>query len=301
VAPIRQLLLTNFKAFERYTVTFPRSGAFLVGPNNAGKSTVLAAMRAAANMIRLAARRRATDTRMIDGTIRYGHIFTGDQVGLVDENLQHEFTQAETRLQLDFGRDQSIEAVWPPTFRQDGGFFFVRDSDVVLRQPADVRKVFPAIGMVPVLSPLDQEEDLLTPKYVRASFETRLASRHFRNQLRVLEFDGDLSDFRGFVEEWLPEIRLESLSSPATGASEPAIDLYYSEPHGRVDREIFWVGDGMQIWLQVLLHVFRHKEADVILLDEPDVFLHADLQRRLVRLLEEQSAFGECPRDLCDA
>jgi predicted ATP-dependent endonuclease of OLD family len=46
----------------------------------------------------------------------------------------------------------------------------------------------------------------------------------------------------------------------------------------------------MQIWLQLLLHVFRLRARDIIVLDEPDVFLHSDLQRRLVNLLENVEA-----------
>jgi predicted ATP-dependent endonuclease of OLD family len=57
-----------------------------------------------------------------------------------------------------------------------------------------------------------------------------------------------------------------------------------------IDKEVFWAGDGLQIWLQLLLHIFRLQKADVIVLDEPDVFLHPDLQRRLVRLLESVDA-----------
>ena len=46
----------------------------------------------------------------------------------------------------------------------------------------------------------------------------------------------------------------------------------------------------MQIWLQLLLHLFRQRDADVVVLDEPDVFLHSDLQRRLLQLLESLPA-----------
>jgi predicted ATP-dependent endonuclease of OLD family len=50
---IRRVELTNFKAFERLTVHI-RDDAFLVGPNNAGKSTLIAAVKASAHMLRYA-------------------------------------------------------------------------------------------------------------------------------------------------------------------------------------------------------------------------------------------------------
>ena len=50
---IRSLSLKNFKAFETFRVSF-NGDAYLVGPNNAGKSTVIAALRSVANMVRMA-------------------------------------------------------------------------------------------------------------------------------------------------------------------------------------------------------------------------------------------------------
>jgi predicted ATP-dependent endonuclease of OLD family len=68
------------------------------------------------------------------------------------------------------------------------------------------------------------------------------------------------------------------------------LDLFYTEPGRRSEKEIVWAGDGIQIWLQLLLHVFRNRHVDVLILDEPDVFLHPDLQRRLVKLLDDLPA-----------
>lgn len=288
---IKKLTLTNFKAFGRYSLTFGDT-AFLVGPNNSGKSTIIAALRACASMLRMAARTRATDEQRIDGITRTGHFFSSQPIGLQSENLPHEFHEVETRLRLDLARDLTLEAVWPPD-DSSGGFFCLREEGFALTRPADVRRLTPVIGLVPVLAPVSHTEDYLTPKHIQSNLDTRLSSTHFRNQLRLLQEEvghlGDpasgFDDFVAFSRDWLSELQLQDLRVNGAGG----LDLYYSEPNSRVPKEIFWAGDGLQIWLQLLLHVFRHRHADVVVLDEPDVFLHADLQRRLVDLLDSLS------------
>jgi len=49
VGRIAEIQLQNFKAFERFRARFT-DDAFIVGPNNAGKSTLIAALRTAAHM-----------------------------------------------------------------------------------------------------------------------------------------------------------------------------------------------------------------------------------------------------------
>lgn len=67
--------------------------------------------------------------------------------------------------------------------------------------------------------------------------------------------------------------------------------MYYRERGSPREREIFWAGDGYQVWFQILLHLWRVWDtADAVILDEPDSYLHADLQRRLVRMLEAMPA-----------
>jgi ABC-type multidrug transport system ATPase subunit len=287
---LRRIELTNFKAFERFTVHL-RGDAFLVGPNNAGKSTLIAALRAGGNMLRIANRLRATDSEEVDGSIRQGHRFTAEQIGLVQENLRHEFHQIETRMRLVFDGSAELIAVWAAG-DDSGGFFFVRHEDVTLRKPADVRRAFPNVGLIPVLSPIEHEEQPLSDSHIQANLDSRLASRHFRNQLYRLQFAQDAEDryeaFRVFAEPWLADMSLAGIQLSTVGGA--SLDLIYHEFGSNKPKEAFWLGDGMQIWLQLLLHVFRLRNADVIVLDEPDVFLHADLQRRLVDLLESIKA-----------
>lgn len=45
------------------------------------------------------------------------------------------------------------------------------------------------------------------------------------------------------------------------------------------------MGHGLQMWLQTAWFLTRNQNASTLILDEPDVYLHADLQRKLVRML----------------
>ena len=45
------------------------------------------------------------------------------------------------------------------------------------------------------------------------------------------------------------------------------------------------MGHGLQIWLQAIWFLVRSDRLQTLILDEPDVYLHADLQRRLIKHL----------------
>jgi predicted ATP-dependent endonuclease of OLD family len=49
--------------------------------------------------------------------------------------------------------------------------------------------------------------------------------------------------------------------------------------------EVAWMGHGLQMWLQTMWFLARAKDSATIILDEPDVYMHADLQRKLIRLI----------------
>ena len=103
----------------------------------------------------------------------------GTKVGLVHENLRHEFRQVDTQLRFTFDGGGELVATWTVgTIRAE---FFVRNKDVTLRQPKAVRMAFPDVGLVPVLSPIDHDEEPLSDKHIHANIDGRLASRHFEN------------------------------------------------------------------------------------------------------------------------
>jgi predicted ATPase len=54
---------------------------------------------------------------------------------------------------------------------------------------------------------------------------------------------------------------------------------------GAFTGELSAMGHGLQMWLQMLWFLARSRSVATVVLDEPDVYMHADLQRRLIRFL----------------
>ena len=289
---IQKLDLWNFKAFERFTMTLG-ANAFLVGPNNAGKSTLIATVRVAAGMLEHASRRKPTGHRAHGHRRVTTHSLRADQYGLVTENLRHQFRSGESAVSLRTDTDLILTGVWPSDDDDlPKPFFYLRRPDErSVSQPKGVRELTGQIGIIPGLYPMNHTETVLEEKYVRSNFQGRRSSQHARNQLLLIRRADEFEAFNEFVTLWLPEI--EELSVTRRPGKEPGdqeIDVFVRERGDRTPKELFWVGDGMQIFVQILTHLWRLRSADVVILDEPDLYLHADLQRRLVRLLDSTTA-----------
>ena len=203
-----------------------------------------------------------------------------------DENLRHEFRQESTGLVVEFRSKASLRVVWPV---EDPAFFYIdRLPGLNVRDASTVRACVPSLGVVPTLLPVEETEEVLNAHYVWESVGTRRTSRHFRNQLYHIDAESNerLTSFVEFAISNTPEITRISLRSVfLPGAHE--LDLYLTEAATNKEKEIFWLGDGLQIWLQVLLHIWLNQDVETLILDEPDVFLHPDLQRRLVSILDD--------------
>lgn len=215
-----------------------------------------------------------------------GHPLRTDSVGFIRENLRHEFEERLTRLTLTFTSKAELHLVWPVSGEP---FFWVEHPrGLQVTTASKAKAVLEPISLVPTLSPLEHGEKKLSENTLRGDVETRLFSRHFRNHVAAIreESQDRYSELISFLLGRTPE--LASLDLVASRVDDEIwLDLFYRDQGSRTERELFWAGDGLQIWIQILFHLWRTRDSHVVVLDEPDVFLHPDLQRRLSRELEE--------------
>ena len=80
---------------------------------------------------------------------------------------------------------------------------------------------------------------------------------------------------------------------PGMDIERPEVDTSHGPPllrmfcpEERIPREIFWAGFGFQVWCQMLTYIVRGRSASMLVIDEPDIYLHSDLQRQLLSLLK---------------
>jgi energy-coupling factor transporter ATP-binding protein EcfA2 len=285
---LKQLHLVNFRAFKDFTLTFG-TGAFLVGPNNAGKSTLLTALRTADVLLRHAYRRKPEGSAIDRGlSVICYPVLLRDFPALRD-SLRFEFGSAETRLELEWKSGARLTVVWPE--EEDGAndrdpfFYLTQASGYIVHNPAQAKSAFPPLGVIPILGPVEHSEKLLDGEYVRQNVTGRLSSRHFRNQLRQLQSADELEEFLEWARPWLGDLSFDRLGQHFSNDGY-IVEAFFFESGSRVPKEIVWAGDGVQVWLQLLYHVYRVRDYDAIILDEPEVYLHPDLQRHLVLLLE---------------
>src|SRR5258708_2718782 len=118
---IDRVRLVRYKGFEDFDLKIGRQ-AVLVGPNNAGKTTLIQSLRLASSLLWFARRRIARDAFQDDVLESYPRNVVGHQLASVgrrelswykDENLRHEFRQQSTGLMVTFNTQASLRVVWP--------------------------------------------------------------------------------------------------------------------------------------------------------------------------------------------
>ena len=277
---LSELHLKNYRGFSDHILKF-KDINLVVGKNNAGKSTITEAIRllsiVTARYKNLRFSGPPHDLHVPRQSPGVSPSLRGLDVDLL--YVCHKYGEPPAIIEGTFSTRERISIYLSS---EGHAFAVIRDRNGrIAKSQSDVRRInLPPLNVLPQIGPILPEEKLLTEEYVRGNIWSALAPLHFRNQLYRLNKHFD--DFRELAQDTWPHLRVRDLELQRT-ESGVVLTLYVQD--GPFVAEIGSMGHGLQIWLQTIWFLSRIRPGDTIILDEPDVYLHADLQRRLIRHL----------------
>jgi energy-coupling factor transporter ATP-binding protein EcfA2 len=136
---------------------------------------------------------------------------------------------------------------------------------------------------MPQIAPVSRNEVVLTEDYIKSAISSSLAPLHFRNQLKVLK--EHVAIFKEMAENTWPGLQIRELDY-GRGYLGDSIQLSIRDED--FVAELSLMGHGLQMWLQTMWFLARSSQSATVILDEPDVYMHPDLQRRLIRYIKNR-------------
>lgn len=250
----------------------------MVGPNNAGKSTIIGAFKILSEGIKRARNKKPELLHFKNGGV-YGYVVPLDNIPVAAENILTNYdTREPAEIKFSLSTGNSFELIFPEDnlcyLQCNAGFKKITSSN-------DFKNSFKVkIGFVPILGPIEHEEPLYQEVAAKNALLSHKASRNFRNIWH--HYPEDFEKFQQVVTSTWPGMEIQK---PEFESDDPKHTLHMFCTEDRITRELYWTGFGFQVWCQMLTFIIKSQDASLLLIDEPDIYLHSDLQRQLVDLL----------------
>lgn len=278
---IKEIRLTNFRCFEDHTLIF-RPMSIIVGANNAGKSTIIEAIRILSLVV---TRYGSLNFQEVPSWLKLPRVFRGVSPSLkgIEFNslsIFHNLGNSPAIISAVFESGMKVEVYIGPDAALHA-IITTEKGKIITNKSSAQNHPLPSIAILPQIAPLSREEVILDPEYARRVISSSWASLYFRNQIHL--YPKYFDEFKKLSESTWTGLRILKLVKKSSNPHEP-IGLLIQD-HDFV-AEIAWTGHGLQMWLQTMWFLARSNGSDTIILDEPDVYMHADLQRKLIRLLK---------------
>ncbi len=276
-----RVVFSRYKAFRQFSVTL-KDFNVLVGPNNSGKSTIIGAFRILSEGMRIANSRKPKSHESIRS---WGYQVPLSDLPLASEAIFTDYDDSKpATIEFTLASKDKLRLIFP---ENNLCYLVSIPQGKRVWTPSKFRKVYDAtIRFVPVLGPVEHNERLYKKEAARLALLTHRASRNFRNIW--YHYPNEFEEFRALVNETWPGMDVERPQIQVDYSYKKRL-LYMFCPENRYPREIFWSGFGFQVWCQMLTYIVRAREASLLVIDEPDIYLHSDLQRQLVEVLRNST------------
>ena len=279
---IKKVKLENYKCFQSSEISF-RDLCIIVGKNNAGKSSLIEALR----LISAAGKRAQNSVYIpVSPSLGFSAFTRGFSIdtGKLKISLSgavYFYTNNVARITATFSdRTQIVIAI---TEEIAFACLFDPDGNNITKSSIAKDYCFDQINILPQIGLIKEKEKLLSQDTVKADQNTYLTSRHFRNEIWLNRIER-FQTFKQIAEESWDGLRIkEIIFNPA---EDDFISLLLED--ARFPAEIGVMGSGLQMWLQMIWFITRSIGCQVIILDEPDVYMHPDLQRKILRVVQKR-------------
>lgn len=262
---LKTLNLENFGPFKEYEVEFPadaKACILLTGKNNAGKTTIIRALRFINGALRFAKGNSRPITK---------ELLKKDFPNFQVMSFIHRFKDGQAKIEATFDNDKTITVILDSS-----------NNSVTCNIPQYSHSSMSGLfGFLPPMGQLLEREQYLTKSHVLDYVDTATAPHHLRNHLYHLIIPEQYILIKQILKDTWQGIELQNVNfDMATGLLTCIIkdgDFYY---------EIAWAGQGLQIWLQIITHLVRLSAHPILVFDEPEIFLHPQKQHDLVELIK---------------
>ena len=280
---LKTIELENYRCFEKSVLIF-RQLTVIVGSNNSGKSTIIEALR----IVSLVAKKMTTAQYIKPPS------YLGLPQTAIGIKVNLDAFQIDLRTIIYNLRDD-INAKITATFNNKAKIVIHANPDIVFANiyntEGDLVKTrkkaqelnISEIYIMPQLSLIREEEKLLNTDTIKRYIDTRLSSRHFRNELLLYKKDC-FEKFKTLAEATWPGLRIQDLEYKPTISDNIYLFVY----DGGFTADIGSMGSGLQMWLQIIWFISRCSKDATIILDEPDVYMHPDMQSRILRIVRNE-------------
>ena len=277
---LTKLQLQNFRCFSDHTISL-RQTSIIVGRNNAGKSTIVEALRLVSIVV---SRYKSLNFSDVPGWLEIPKRNRGmspslKNMGFNFDTVFHRYGQPPAIITATFDTQHTVSIYIGP---ENQIHTVIKNPDgSPITTKGNAKNVFlPKVSALPFVAPLKRDEKILNQDYVRNTMCTHLAPLHFRNELNLLYEHFNV--FKQYAENSWHGLRILELQGQGEFIEN---DLALMIQDGDFVAEVGWMGHGLQMWLQTMWFLTLTSNHSTIILDEPDIYMHADLQRKLIRLL----------------
>ncbi len=307
---ISEFHIKNFKSFEDVTVHFNEKTNIFTGVNNAGKSTMLEAISLWQECYDKLIQRAGKGNNKLsinNGNFVFGiaagrYVSYTDIISVRSPNYEDIFYNLDRKKDITLSaklvvNHQSLEIGFTITSVDGANYYktaladynkfnykLLNDSNFI-KNPETAIKVLFASPLANI-APKEERQHTLKIQYLKQSHTAHLA---FRNRIEALyqrrnELGNPYDNFCNQLSTILlnnnGQIKFEFLNTDN-------LDLNLRIKIGaEIPKDISLVGSGTLQIMEILLNIHEQKrELNIILLDEPDSYLHRQLQIRLLSVL----------------